>query len=177
MSATENNPSSSNYLTSNKFRFTLKRAPNINFFLTKCNLPAVSAGTAMQLTPFVDIPLPGQEFKYSPLEITFFVNEGMDNYLEIFNWMRAIAGSDNLEDYAPLKNQPGWSPYGLASEVVVHILNSSNVPQVEVTFHDAWPAGMTEVNFDSTLDTANYAQVGAAFMYRSFDFQILTTSK
>ena len=46
-------------------------------------------GTPTQPTPFKPIPLDGN-LTYNNFTITFLVDENLENYLELHNWMRAL---------------------------------------------------------------------------------------
>jgi hypothetical protein len=72
MSALDNIPSNKNFLSPLNFKFTLKRAPHINFFLQKINLPQVSINPTPEYSnPLINIPLPGEFVTFSPLSISF----------------------------------------------------------------------------------------------------------
>ena len=83
-----------NYLTRTKFRFTFQRAPKVAFFTTKINVPDMTLGVATQPTYLTDIPLPGEKIEFGDLNIEFLVDEDMQNYFEIQNWIRGISFSD-----------------------------------------------------------------------------------
>jgi len=59
MSALENTPTNPNFLSPLNFKFSIKRAPHINFFIQKIGIPSLSLPTYESPNPFVKIPEPG----------------------------------------------------------------------------------------------------------------------
>ena len=78
-----------NFLSPLSFKFILSRTPNLNFDVQTVRLPGMSLSSTDTATPFVTIPNSGK-ITYSPLTITFRVNEDMSDYLEINNWMEGL---------------------------------------------------------------------------------------
>ena len=70
MAAITNQPGNINFLSPLGFRFVLKRAPNVNFFVTNVNLPQVTLGYTEVPTPFKFINIPGTKLDYSDFELT-----------------------------------------------------------------------------------------------------------
>ena len=92
-------PTNINFLSQTGFRFTLTRAPTLNYFCQSVVVPSLSLELIQQPNPFNMLPLGGTKIDYDPLEIRFRVDEDMANYLEIFNWMNNIAIPESFEQY------------------------------------------------------------------------------
>ena len=87
MAALENTPTNPNFLSPLNFKFSIKRAPHINFFTQKISIPSLNLPSYNSPNPFVKIPEPGEHIDYGDLELTFRVDENLKNYLEIHNWI------------------------------------------------------------------------------------------
>ena len=74
MAAITNQPGNINFLSPLGFRFVLKRAPNLNFFVTDVNLPDISLGFIEVPTPFKIINIAGSKLDYGDFNITFRLN-------------------------------------------------------------------------------------------------------
>lgn len=175
MTALTNRPANENFLSQLGFRFVLKRAPHINYFVQRVNIPSISLGTAPVSTPFVEIPLPGTKLTFQPLRVDFKVDENMENYLEIYNWMFSLGFPDNFSQYSPLRGaQAAQLGEGVFSDITLTILNSSMNPNKVITFVDAYPVDLGDVSLDSTDTDVTYASSSVTFAYRKFDVQSVT---
>ena len=83
-------PSNTNMLLSTGFRFLLTRTPNITYYCQSANLPDVNLGEMEQPTRFIPVKHPGNSFTYGDLELGFIVDEDMENWREIHDWMRSL---------------------------------------------------------------------------------------
>jgi len=173
MTALDQQPTEINFLNPNNFKFLLRRAPNIQFYIQRVNLPGVSSPPAEQQNPFVVRPLPGGPAIYEPLQIEFKVTENLLNYLELYNWFHAAHHSTNLKEYGVLRDVPKYSDAGILSEIVLVILDSSRVPTFEIVYHDAFPTALSAVTFGSDADGVQYAMCTATFSYHYFEIENL----
>ena len=81
-------PKSTNFLSPLGGKFTIKKLPSVNFFVQSVAIPSVTVGEIPIGTPFsAKLQLPGDLVTFGDLVITFRVDENMENYLEIFNWI------------------------------------------------------------------------------------------
>ena len=97
--AVKDQPTNRNYLSPVGYRFTLKRAPNVEFFVQRVRIPGLTLPVVERPTPFVKIPEPGDHLEFDTLSVTFKINEDLDNYLEIFDWMIALGKPEKFEQY------------------------------------------------------------------------------
>jgi hypothetical protein len=170
MSATDNTPENKNFLSPLNFRFLLKRAPHVNFFLQKVNLPQISINPTPEYgNPLINIPLAGEFVTFSPLNITFKVDEDLQNYLEIFNWIKALGDYGRDGDYAKLQNAPAGSGTGLYSDISLLVLSSTKMPNYEITFTDAFPTTLSAMTFNTTDSDVQYIEAQVEFRYTIFE--------
>ena len=165
--ALSRNPETVNLQTPLGFRFFIKRAPTVNYFINKINIPGVSLGPATHATPNLIIPEPGDHIQFEPLVVTFQVDEGLGNYFEISKWMKAISGFDT-DELIKLSVNPEWSGYGILSELQVIVLNAQKNAVRNIVYHRAWPTQLSTLQFDATLDSVDYVPATAVFYYVSY---------
>lgn len=158
-------PSNINFLSPLGFRFTLKRSPHTNFFVTNANIPSLSLGTATMPTPFKNIPIPGDRPEFTDFDLTFKVDENMTNYLEIYNWLLKIGYPENFDQYASVRNAGVTTGQGIQSDGTLTILNSAMNPTVEVRFENMYPIRLTELRFNTQDTTVNYIEATANFKF------------
>ena len=63
-------------------------------------------GTALQPTPFSDIPIEGEKLTFDQLNISFLVDEDLQNYQEIYSWLLSMGFPDNFTQFTSLKSPP-----------------------------------------------------------------------
>ena len=169
MAAIENTPINSNFLNPLNFRFSIKRAPHVNFFIQKVNIPSISVPPTEHPNPFVSIPYSGEHMDYGSLQLTFKVDEDLENYMEIHNWIRGLSKPYSYNEYGELASQNPVMGGGLKSDITILILNSTKLPIFEVTYIDAFPISLSEIVFDTTSEDINYIEATAEFKYTLFD--------
>lgn len=153
-----------NFLSPLNFKFTLKRAPHINFFVQKVNIPSLSLTQAETTNPFVNVAYAGDHLDYGNLELTFRVDEDLQNYLEIHDWIRS-QGKLYFNEYKNLAEAPKYSGSGLKSDIALTLLTSNKKANYEIVFKDAFPLSLSSVDFDTTDEDVSYVEASASFRY------------
>jgi len=159
-----------NFLSPLGHKFILSRTPNLNFNVQSVRLPGMSLSSTETATPFVSIPNSGK-IVFSPLTITFRVNEDMADYLEIRNWMSSLGSPTSFEGYANLKE----SNDGLYSDATLVIMNSAMRGNLSATFYDLFPIDISDLQF-TTMDTdVNYIECTVDFRYLRCEIGVLNS--
>lgn len=158
-------PKDVNFLSPLGFRFILRRSPHINFFCTQINIPSFQIGTADMPTPFKKIPYPGDKPTFGDLRLTFKIDEKLQNYLEIFNWIAKIGFPERFEQFASIKNAPVSSGEGIVSDGTVMVLNSSMDPTTEFRFENMYPDYLSDLDFTTADTSVNYITASATFKF------------
>lgn len=155
------------------FIFTMKKIPEINFWVQKIILPKIDLGTANQATSVHDLKIPGETLTFDTLNLTFTVDERMNNYRAMFSYMTALGYPEGNEQYRKFLNLPmnQQSPTELAkgySDATLNIMDASNNSVLEITFVDCFPTSLGEINFTTTNTDTNQVVVPASFEYSYF---------
>lgn len=158
--------SNPNPLLTTGFRFLLTRTPNITYFCQSVNIPDVTLGEMEQPTIFIPIKHPGNSFTYGDLEISFIVDENMENWREIHNWMRSLK---NVEDFTEFETDSRTH----FSDARLMILNSAMQPNLEIEFKDIFPKSLAGINFTSSVDDTEAVIGSATFAFTSYDIKKL----
>jgi hypothetical protein len=182
-SYTNSLPATYDYLKPNGFRFVIKDLPNVSYTCQEVTLPTLNLGFVQIPTPNIDLKLPDLKPDFSDFSLSFIVSESMQNYTELFDWILAISGFKE-DAWTSFVNQrinrfPGatkdnkYSESLKYSDASLFILNSSNIPKVEVKFTELFPVTLSPLSFNTTVDNIQYLVCGATFKYRSFEIQTL----
>ena len=175
-----------------QFKFSIIKLPKVEYFCTSANVPGISLGSATQLTPLKDIPVPGDKLTYGDLEISFMVDENLDNYREMHGWLTGIGFPRDREQYSnmlksnvdrfpvigkdskktdPGKVVSGATPIGpIYSDATLNILSSKNRGNIEVRFSDVFPTSLSGLNFNQQAADVEYLSATVVFQYRLYEF-------
>jgi hypothetical protein len=144
----------------------------MNHFVQAINVPDIIFGNVGIITPFVKLPIPGDQLQFGELNISFRVDEDMRSYTEIYDWLIALGYPDNFDQFktvAPTRD-PLASPSSLGtySDATLTILSSSMNPIIEVTFFDMFPINLTGLAFDTKMMDVEYIECTASMVYKRF---------
>lgn len=157
-----------------KFRLQFQRLPNVEYTLNQANLPSLTSGVAIQNTPLARLPVPGNgNLEFGEFRIQFIVDENLNNYFEIANWMIALGFPANTDQYAALQNsdfQTNPEFKGIWSDCTLIILTNLSNPNINITFRDAFPVHLSELQFDATVAGSPPLLCTALFRYARFEF-------
>lgn len=169
MTALDNIPENKNFLSPLGFRFQIKKSPTVNFFVQNVNLPGISLPQVETPNPFVSIPYAGDHISYDFLLINFKVDEDLQNYLEIHNWIKELGFPNDFNEYKRIASAPVASGMGIVSDMSLLVLSSSRNPKFDIVFKDAFPVSLSSLIFDVTRNDVNYLEASATFKYTSYD--------
>ena len=159
-------PTNKNFLSPTGYKFSIVRAPNVAYNVQRINLPGITLGSAELATPFLTIPLPGTGITYDTVSVEFKVDEDMTNYLEIFDWMLGLSVGNTFGGHKTVpRNSVDTGNNILTSDLNLTIMNSASRGNVSVDFYDAYPVGLSDMNFDSTDTDINYINATVTFRY------------
>jgi len=171
MSALDKTPDNKNFLSPLNFKFQIKKAPHVNFFIQKVNIPAISLPPPISPNPFVNIPYPGEHITYEPLSIEFKVDEDLQNYLEIHNWIRGLGKPQDYQEYADISKEDPMTGEGIYSDISLIVLSSTKMPNYELIFIDAHPVSLSGLTFNTTSTDVNFITASAQFKYTLYNIQ------
>jgi len=160
-----------NFLAPVGFKFTLAKYPKVDFFSNSARIPEITLGTAIQPSYLKDIDVPGEKLTFGDLNIRFLVDENMENYMAVHNWLKGVGFPETPQQF---KDQTTDSD-GLRDEKEVfsdgslHILNSNFQDVAIVKFNDLFPVGLTSLEFDATETDINYFTAEATMRYTVYN--------
>lgn len=170
-------PTNRNFLSPLRFQFAVERLKNTNYFVDAVNIPGLTLGMSDVSTPLNKYPLAGTEISWDDLTVNFKVDENLQNWIEIYNWMIGLGEAKNTENYRLLRRRPvndiSTGVRGInvvASDATLLILDCNNQKSVHIRFIDCIPSSLTGIQLSSTIGELSYATSAVTFKYTSFDF-------
>ena len=165
-------PADINFLSPLGYKFTIKKLPNLEFFVQSFNFPMVSLNETRGIqTPFNKLVIAGDHLTYGQFSVTFKIDEDMQSYFELYDWMKAVGFPDNFDQYRQIAKKQATTGEGVIVDADLIILNGTMNPNIKVTFFDVLPVSITGFKFDSTQTTVNYVTATATFKYREFVYE------
>tara|TARA_B100001250_G_scaffold100954_1_gene84888 strand:- start:1152 stop:1703 length:552 start_codon:yes stop_codon:yes gene_type:complete len=164
-----------NFLVPTGFNFILNRAPKVAYFGSSVEIPSMSLGVANFANYLKDIPLPGDKMEFSDFNLNFLVDENLENYMEIQNWMRGLGFPESLKEiynYQKEKSdidQPDKSQLNLYSDGTLTILDSNMRPKFKVIFENMFPYNLTTLEFDARQTDLEYFTAQVSFKYTIYN--------
>ena len=153
-----------NYLSPTNFTISISRLPNVEFFTQKLTIPSVT-GTAVAIdTPTKAFYAQQDKLQYSDLELGFIVDENMNNYKEILNWMEGIAFPEESKQYKDLVG----STDGIESDIIATVTNSHKNPNIRFVFKNCFPTSLGSISLDVNVQDIAYATCNVTMRYDSF---------
>lgn len=165
-----------NYLSPVGFKFTLARRPKVAFFCNSARIPEISFQTNVQPTYLKDLDIPGEKLTYGDLYLKFLVDEELENFMEIHNWLTGLGYPETTGQYRDLiTNDNGLlDPKEAFSDGSLLILDSNYREKYVVKFKDLFPVSLSSLEFDATQTDINYFTAEVTFKYTVYN--ILDTS-
>lgn len=189
-------PAKLDYASPIQFRFKCTKLPEVEFTCQTANIPGISLGSGVQPTPLVDIPIPGEKISYQSLDISFLVDENLNNYKEIHDWLIGIGFPQNYTQFQNLQADgsdrfPGstrsTAPTGksipqplkegaIYSDATLTVLNSKNIAKTEIRFQNIYPTSLGSLSYDVKLTDVDYLQASVSFAYMYYEIVQVSTS-
>lgn len=178
MTATNRNPSNPNFLQPNKFQLNFARSPNVQYFCQSLSVPGISMSEVPQMTPFVDIFVPGEKAIYDLLNITFLVDEELKSWIEIHDWIRAMTFPKEFAEYGKLDRLNKYTTHVQTktpqySDATVTLLSSSNTPYYKFKFYGVFPTTLSTFVMSATDSPDTVVTADATFRYMYYDIEKL----
>ena len=181
-------PDQLDYASPTQFRFGINQLPKVEFFTINATLPGISGGTMNISNPFKNIPMMGDKIEYEPLTITFIVDEYLDNYQSLHDWMTGIGFPSNRGEFSTFRDvtsntpavgstQPvdlvGKSTADLAmySDAFLMILSNKNNPILNVNFQNVFPTSLSGLSFTQGATDVEYMTADVEFQYQIYKFE------
>lgn len=172
MSAKDQSVCNTDLLQPTKFILSFPRISSTQFFCQAVNVPGLSAGSPSQSTPFSDLPIPGDKIQYEEMNITFLVDEELQSWLQIHDWIKGLTFPKEFEEYQNLDKMSRYAnnkkfPQYADAELIT--LSAGSNPKVKFHFVDVFPVSLSGFDMDIRLSSENIITASASFKYKRYD--------
>ena len=192
-------PTVLDYSSPTQFRFMIHQLPKVEFFTTAANIPAISLGELVIPTPYKSIPILGDNLTFDNLSISFIVDEELQNYRTIHDWMIGIGFPKSRQQFIDFRSSGSNTPQagtggdkssgrmpdvgnvGLSvadkafyTDATLTILSNKNNPIVEVRFSDLFPVALSGLDYNQNVTDVEYLTATIDFRYKLYEIVPIT---
>jgi hypothetical protein len=164
-----------NFLSPTGFKFTITRTPKVAFFCNQANIPDLNLGVAIQPSYTNMLPTPGDMIEFGDLNLRFLVDEDLENYMEIQNWMRGLGFPEKISQFSELtqnglvRGNYTQNLQNVYSDGTLQVLTSSQLPNFQISFKDLFPYTLSTMTFDATDTDIQYFTADVSFKYTVYN--------
>ena len=188
-------PTKLDYASPTQFKFGIHQLPKVEFFTTTATVPAIALSDVVIPTPFKSIPMQGDQLTFDNLTINFIVDEFLENYLSLHEWMTGIGFPKNRTQFADFKTNKSNTPISarsssstssdigdvqqaspnnaLFSDATLTILSNKNNPIVNVLFRDLYPVALSALEYNQAATDVEYMTASADFTYQIYEIEAI----
>ncbi len=184
-------PDKLDYASPTQFQFGIHQLPKVEFFTVSASIPSISVGVVNVETPYKDIPIIGDKMEYDNLTITFIVDEYLENYISLHNWIRGIGFPTERQEYRTFRDVTSNTPASgkavpspdivgaavpdkaMYSDAYLMVLSNKNNPIIEIDFQNLFPVSLGALEFTQNATDVEYMTVDAEFAYEIYDVKTL----
>tara|TARA_Y100001970_G_scaffold238382_1_gene299575 strand:- start:5 stop:544 length:540 start_codon:yes stop_codon:yes gene_type:complete len=165
-----------NYLSGIGFKFNLAKYPKVDFFSNSARIPELTLAVATQPSYLKDIDLPGEKLTYGDFTLRFLIDEDMENYMAVYEWLNGLGFPESTKEFKELTTDKDGRREIKEQfcDGTLRILNSNLREIAKVKFKDLFPVSLTSLDFDATNTDVEYLTAEASFKYTIYE---LTSSK
>ena len=185
-------PTVFDYASGTQWRLAFNRLPKTNWFCTAANVPGITLGEAQYPTPMSDMFVTGDKLTFETLNITFLVDEELQNYRELWDWIVGIGSPVNHSQWettlskgdgairsfatpdADPRTKSTYEESNLYSDATLIVYNSKNMAKVNVKFKNMFPTSLSSLEYSQDLTDVEYFKASASFRYLYYEFETST---
>jgi hypothetical protein len=185
-------PTVLDYSSPTQFKFGINQLPKVEFFTTSANIPGISLGEVVIPTPYKDIPIIGDKLTFENLSVSFIVDEYLENYISIHNWLIGIGFPQNRTQFTNYRSTTSNTPTAGAggntdigkvgkptadrsfySDATLTILSNKNNPIVEIRYSDMFPVSLSGLDYSQQSTDVQYLTATIDFRYKLYEIVTL----
>lgn len=171
-------------LVKNKFSLSFNKTKEFSLNIQRANIPGITVPAVNTDNPFINRPVYGTKPEYEDLIIEFVVDDVMNSWGMIHDWMRSFAPLEmtfdesneertrfdsyrrELPDVDDLQYEGNIIPDGtLVDDATLIVNNSGNIQELQLTFKDIFPTALSSLPLDVTAESDDLVLCTASFKY------------
>ena len=155
----------------------MAKFPKVDFFSNSARISELSLELTSQPSYLKTIDVPGERLTFGDFTLRFLVDENMENYISVYDWLTGLGFPETTKEFADLiKDKDGQrDPKEAFCDGTLRILNSNYREVAKVKFNDLFPTSLTSLDFDATNTDVQYFTAEATFKYTVYKIESSTS--
>ena len=160
-----------NEASADHFRLIFRNISQTVYTCQAANIPGIS-GTALTTQSYLNpYHNPGDKLNYSDFNISFKVDEDLNNYKELFNWMKQIYHPESFDQYKQHQeletNIKTSRTFNDKEDATLFSLTNAYNANIEINFRGLFPISLSDLNF--SLGDNQIVIATASFKFDYYD--------
>jgi len=170
-------------LNKNNFRLLIDKVPTVEYYVQSVSIPGMQFTETVQSAGIgLDAYFPGDKVTFESLNVKFLIDEDLENYKEIYDWINSIVPISDPADYKNYTDTVTTDSGQFSSidnnlnqysDITLVLNTNKNIPNRFIRFHDAFPISLGCIELESGADAE---PVIATVSFRFTYYEIKTTS-
>ena len=155
------------------FDFKISKFPSLSFWAQNVDIPGITLSGALSSNPFTNIELVGDKPDFDSITVTFKVDEKMNNYFDLIQWINLIGFSTSYRDIGQWREKwkqfpqfEGNTESTLTSPAILSIKGPNKKTVRTITFDSIWPTAIGPVSLTEETSDTQYATCSATFKFK-----------
>jgi hypothetical protein len=157
-------PTNLNALYNTAFKLVVESKNNLNFFVVATNTPGLQLGSVQQMTPFGSVPWSGDP-QFEELQVQFIVDEDLNNWIEVQNWLRAASVVGDYDDY---------NRDEIFRDGTLVLKTAQYNPNIAIRFKGLVPIALSGFDLDTREDRPSVITSTITFAYVNYEIERIT---
>jgi len=156
-----------NYLQPSAFKLTIDRKhyANLEFFCQTILHPSLSVNsTELPYRNISSIAFAGDKLTFTELTCIIIVDENLNSYTEMFNWMNRIVQTNENRPTSRTETLPPTY-----ADITLSILSSHNNTTRKIRYIDCIPVSLGDMTLESTGGDIQYITFPVSFRFTNFE--------
>ena len=159
-----------NLLQPTQFKLIINRKnfPNLEYFCQSIQLPSMDVPAAdLPYSRLSALPIAGDKLSFGTLECMIIVDENLNAYKEMFEWLQRIVQTNEASGLDRSRNNDTTAP--TVADITVAILSSHNNTTRTIRYIDCIPTTIGSLPMESTTGDTTIIALPVSFRFSYFE--------
>tara|TARA_B110000908_G_C9982074_1_gene325934 strand:- start:7 stop:549 length:543 start_codon:yes stop_codon:yes gene_type:complete len=159
-----------NLLQPTQFKLIINRKnfPNLEYFCQTIQLPSMDVPAAdLPYSRLSAVPISGDKLSFGTLECMVIVDENLNAYKEMFDWLQRIVQTNEASGLDRSRNNDTTAP--TVADITVAILSSHNNTTRTIRYIDCIPTSVGSLSMEATTGDTIPISLPVSFRFSYFE--------
>lgn len=163
----------------NSYKIEITKLPLFNYKVKNVETPTVSLQGVEVPNPYQKMIVPGDTLNYTPISITFLVDENLYNYTAILHWLEGLGFPDSFEQFKELASNtdnPALRKKSYAQretcDITLHMLTNHRNSNRVLKLYNAFPITLSGISFTNSNTDAEVFEASVDFAFTGMKYII-----